>query len=1088
MNHYQRFVFLLLVISSFFWSGDSISAQTTELSIAKSIAGKADMLERTPTTTLLTEVPAPNVVQEKMQGQLEQARYLKMETPAVAAILARPAEVLKLRLPNPTGNPIDLELERADIFSPDFKIYAASNRDVPVDYSGGAYYWGIVAGQPKSLAAISIIEGEVSGLIHIKGTTYNLGRIEGKNDDLHVIYRAEDLQQPPPADCFADDEEHYIGGGKDDQRITGHTKAADNCVKMYIEVDYDIFVGKGGVTQAADYITAVFNQVSILYANEAISLVINEVVVWDVQDPYTGTSTSNYLTQFRNYINGNYNGDLAHLVGYNGGGGIAYLNVLCNSFYGVGYSDVNPRYNDVPTYSWTVEVLTHEIGHNLGSNHTHACVWNDNNTPIDGCGPAAGYSEGCDGPVPAAGTIMSYCHLVSGVGIDFNLGFGPQPGDLIRSRVYNASCLEACGAPTADDAGITAIMAPEGTICTGTATPSVELTNFGTTSLTSVTINYEVDGSPAGSYNWMGNLNIGASTTVTLSPITFDEGGHFFTASTDGPNGATDEDPTNDAATSNFTRGVERLYYADSDGDGFGDPNVSVLDCVAPSGYVDNATDCNDNNGNAYPGAPCNDGDACTTNDVLDADCNCSGTIADADGDGVCDAEDVCPGGDDTQDSDGDGIPNDCDCVAFTGDFAAPQLTHSGSGSSEMTYVFETGSKDASFMITDMQSITNGGPSRRYAEVVDITYIDGNGTERTYTSANDGNSGLLNVNISGGIESVTVRLYDGYDGNAPGQLSVNLSTIDYCGPTPDCPDADGDGVCDAEDACPGENDYLIGTPCDDNDDCTIDDVIGPDCQCAGTPTADSDGDGVCDAQDMCPGGDDRIDSDGDGIPDDCDASGCITSSTTNFSSETLTHSGIGSSSTTVTFDGTHSGISFTIEDIDAKEGGKPVMRYIESVTVTYQDATDNTVTYGTFSGNQVNSVTIDIPEVVLSITVSLADSYDGNSESNMSITLGQINSCAAFPENLRSTPKVSSVSLYPNPTTGQALLGFGETLDEGQVIIRNLLGAQVATYQIREQAALLLNTEEWAGNSQVYLITVYRPDGESETKRLIITR
>jgi hypothetical protein len=34
----------------------------------------------------------------------------------------------------------------------------------------------------------------------------------------------------------------------------------------------------------------------------------------------------------------------------------------------------------------------------------------------------------------------------------------------------------------------------------------------------------------------------------------------------------------------------------------------------------------------------------------------------DADGDGVCDSEDVCPGGDDTMDTDGDGIPDDCDC------------------------------------------------------------------------------------------------------------------------------------------------------------------------------------------------------------------------------------------------------------------------------------------------------------------------------------------------------------------------------------------------------------------------------------------
>jgi hypothetical protein len=41
-------------------------------------------------------------------------------------------------------------------------------------------------------------------------------------------------------------------------------------------------------------------------------------------------------------------------------------------------------------------------------------------------------------------------------------------------------------------------------------------------------------------------------------------------------------------------------------------------------------------------GSPCNDGDACTINDVLNANCACAGTFADSDSDGVCDANDVC--------------------------------------------------------------------------------------------------------------------------------------------------------------------------------------------------------------------------------------------------------------------------------------------------------------------------------------------------------------------------------------------------------------------------------------------------------------
>jgi surface protein len=41
-------------------------------------------------------------------------------------------------------------------------------------------------------------------------------------------------------------------------------------------------------------------------------------------------------------------------------------------------------------------------------------------------------------------------------------------------------------------------------------------------------------------------------------------------------------------------------YYADTDGDGFGNPNMSTLNCSLP-GYVRNSSDCNDGNANINP-------------------------------------------------------------------------------------------------------------------------------------------------------------------------------------------------------------------------------------------------------------------------------------------------------------------------------------------------------------------------------------------------------------------------------------------------------------------------------------------------------
>lgn len=42
-------------------------------------------------------------------------------------------------------------------------------------------------------------------------------------------------------------------------------------------------------------------------------------------------------------------------------------------------------------------------------------------------------------------------------------------------------------------------------------------------------------------------------------------------------------------------------YYADTDGDGFGDPNSSVSACSQPTGYVTDNTDCNDKNSSINP-------------------------------------------------------------------------------------------------------------------------------------------------------------------------------------------------------------------------------------------------------------------------------------------------------------------------------------------------------------------------------------------------------------------------------------------------------------------------------------------------------
>jgi 2',3'-cyclic-nucleotide 2'-phosphodiesterase / 3'-nucleotidase / 5'-nucleotidase len=68
-------------------------------------------------------------------------------------------------------------------------------------------------------------------------------------------------------------------------------------------------------------------------------------------------------------------------------------------------------------------------------------------------------------------------------------------------------------------------------------------------------------------------------------------------------------------------------FFADTDGDGFGDPNNFITSCPggAPSGYVvDNTDNCPIVFGRV--GDSCSDGNALTSGDVLGSDCVCRGT------------------------------------------------------------------------------------------------------------------------------------------------------------------------------------------------------------------------------------------------------------------------------------------------------------------------------------------------------------------------------------------------------------------------------------------------------------------------------
>jgi|GEM_PF-2705990 len=513
--------------------------------------------------TLETTVFQPFHTTEKLDsntglihGVVKNGYLLQWDRREVEEIFSHEGKEIEILLSLPDEREMILELEERQLFSGGSpNLFLASNPTKALTDFRTRFFKGKVAGSEKSMVGVSIFEEELVAFIIADGEHYSIARLPSQKDGTHIMYRGSDLLQSNNAQCFYDEEKHKVNEG---HHGTHRLVDSSNCVTVYVEANHDIYLDKGSVNAAAAYVLGAFNQVSILYDNDQIDLSVSELLVWDEPSPYTGPGASQYLVQFRTHLNGNYNGDLAHLVGFGGGGGVAYLNVLCSSLWGVAYSGIASTYEDIPVYSWTVMVVAHEIGHNLGSPHTHACAWNGNNTAIDGCGPEAGYSEGCDAPLPTGGTIMSYCHLIGSVGIDPSLGFGPQPGDLMRNNVYSASCLDDCE-PVADDAGIIALASPAGLICETSTVPEITLFNFGVNQLDSVWIFYQINQMPKDSFHWTGSLSPFSSENVELPAITANFGQNDVLAYTALPNGQTDSNPENDTLGSQFYVGSNSL-------------------------------------------------------------------------------------------------------------------------------------------------------------------------------------------------------------------------------------------------------------------------------------------------------------------------------------------------------------------------------------------------------------------------------------------------------------------------------------------------------------------------------------------------
>jgi hypothetical protein len=371
-----------------------------------------------------------DVFSKKQSDFAKTKRYnLKANINQLNSIMNTKPEVVTLIIPYGDKS-YTLNLAKVEVTADQFNVRTSEGGQV--NHDKGVQYRGIVDNNPAHIASLSLTKTDKSAYFSTDEGNFTVIR-EGVD---FIAYNDEMMELPATIMCVTPDITYPI-------TIDRNVISGIGCktVNVYFECDNAFYVSKGSVAALTDYVIGFFNQVATLYANEDIAIQVSEIFAWTTPDPYVSMTTpSTIMNSFKANRGTNYNGNIAHfLTTRNVGGGIAYVNTLCNKAYSYGVSRIYTTYSNFPTYSWTVNVVAHELGHNFGSAHTQSCSWTGG--PIDNCMPPEGTCS--PGPAPInGGTIMSYCHTTS-VGINFNNGFGLLPGNLMRTNVQNAACLPA---------------------------------------------------------------------------------------------------------------------------------------------------------------------------------------------------------------------------------------------------------------------------------------------------------------------------------------------------------------------------------------------------------------------------------------------------------------------------------------------------------------------------------------------------------------------------------------------------------------------------------------------------------------------
>lgn len=170
--------------------------------------------------------------------------------------------------------------------------------------------------------------------------------------------------------------------------------------RLGVDINHQTYLDYGGdIGLIRRRVYEIFREASAIFEEEMnIKLTVYHIHIWDKPEPYALATYMDYFSNVMNYWDAARPEVRDAVVGMSNRYGtfLGGNRMLTSNF-------------PAPGQDFSVSVLCHELGHTLGSPHTHNCFWPGG--PIDRCYALEGTSENCSQGFMEEpnGTIMSYC-------------------------------------------------------------------------------------------------------------------------------------------------------------------------------------------------------------------------------------------------------------------------------------------------------------------------------------------------------------------------------------------------------------------------------------------------------------------------------------------------------------------------------------------------------------------------------------------------------------------------------------------------------------------------------------------------------